>query len=180
MKRVVFLALVLGLVASACATGRSVGSDLDAPTGIKPSESPKKKPPPKKRDAPKVEQTEDAKEPEAKGNTIIIAVRSNFEGFEYKQPDSGWKPATDGGPAAFVGDTIIFKNMAPAGEQPPTHGWQNEAFGPYKAGELFDSGPLKPGESYTWVVDVEPGQYAYRDSSVPYRSAQGPMQVIER
>ena len=167
------------LALSACASGTSIGGSLkDAGSeSIAPTESPtpKAKPKKKKKAEPKVEETQ---APKVKTNTIIIAVRDNFTGFEYKLPDKkGWTPATDGGPAAFVGDTIIFKNMDSEGFN---HSWVNEAGGGFKEGKLFDSGTLKPGQQFTWEVTDDPGEYRYKDGVVPYRAAVGPLVILER
>lgn len=182
MKRLVILMMLLGLVATACASGRSIGGGLGdvGSTEIQESESPEPKAerPKKKRQEPKQEVQQEEEAP--KGNTIIIAVRNNFDGFEYKQSDSNkWSSAFDGGPAVRVGDTIIFKNMDSEGND---HGWVNEADSSrgIEEGALFDSGRLKVGKQYTWVVEIDPGDYRYKDSAVPYRAAAGPLRVIAR
>lgn len=172
------LLLLLALTATACPNGSDYGGNggTEVPTTLPPSESAVPTHMPTRSVPPATTEPTPSEKP-VPVNRIIIAVRSNFEGFEYKQPDIGWKPATDGGPAVFVGDIIIFKNMDSEGF---AHGWQNEAVDGYGVGELFDSGKLQPGEQYRYVVELEPGQYPYKDSSVPYRAAQGPMQVYER
>ena len=181
------LAAALGVVLAgiACAPTTCVGCenpDLDAaPTTISGSPSPDAGSPRPDAGAtprPAASPSASATPPTVHRNTIVIAVRDNFIGFEYRvKGEDRWRPATDGGPAVFVGDLIIFENRDLQGLE---HSWVNEADETrgLDEGSLFDSGPLEPGERYRWVARVAPGDYRYRDGVVPYRAAVGPLRVL--
>ncbi len=183
--RMVAVAIGVALAGIACAPTTCPGCgnpDLDAAsTAIPGSPSPGAESPgpdPSETPRPPGSPSPSATPRAAHRNTIIIAVRDNFIGFEHRVKGEGsWRPATDGGPAVFVGDLVIFENR----DSRLDHSWVNEA-DPARGleeGALFDSGPLAPGERYRWLAQVDPGDYRYKDGEVPYRAAVGPLRVLD-
>ena len=114
-----------------------------------------------------------------KGDVIIVAVRDNNLGFEWKHPDLGWLDVhTWGGPSVFVGDIIEFRNLDP--QTHIVHGFRNEPTGKYDKGELFDTGKLANGKKKRITIDFAPGEYFYDDPGVTYRATSGPLCVFDR
>lgn len=95
-------------------------------------------------------------------------------------PKTGYKPATyrmrirnvndQYEPAekrVYQTDIIIFENL----DKTSKHSWTEKASG------AWDTGQLKYGETYRFVVDLKPGKYYWKDTVVPYIFG-GPLEVL--
>lgn len=160
MKRGFIVIAALALALSGCSKGVKIGGeDVCGPKGCLASVPASKSPTPKRTATPSKSPTARptvATPPAAKGNTFTIVV---------KDVNNGYSPNTL---RAKVGDTVIFKNLdmnTPAGHS--FTGDNNE----------WNSGLKKPGESWTWKINIAPGYYHWHDENVPYLVG-GPLQVL--
>ena len=171
MKRIIIILAVLTLALSACSKpGTQVGctaAERKADEKRKPSEKkcfdigttviPTTKPPttrPPTKPAPRTTAPVATKPPAAKGTTWVIEIKSSAEGYNPRER------------RVRVGDTIIFKNLDPNSD----HSWtENKG--------TWDSGILKNGKSWTYIVSAKPGVYHVFDRVVPYVLG-GPIEVL--
>ncbi|HVL33381.1 MAG TPA: hypothetical protein VM600_07355 [Actinomycetota bacterium] len=161
MKRIVIAVLSLGLVLSGCAKTTSVGKDLNDFKGsetLEPSASP----------TPSKTTTKSSAKPSAKkstpaaraGNKWSIVIRNTGEGYNPRER------------RVVVGDTVTFTNQdstTPDGHSFTGYDKNNK--------EVWDSGNIKAGKSWTWTVDAPVGTYSLRCNVVPYIVG-GPFEVL--
>lgn len=157
-RRLVVAAALLALTVGACAKGQSYGcdpSDKKCLAGVSTKLPASKSPTPKKASTkpsvkPSASKTSQAPQPAGyKGKTYTFVIKDN----------SGYKPNQLG---VYETDTIVVKNQDSGKHQ----------FALYKPEEfdkiLAKSPELKPGQSWTFKVTLEPGRYNFRDLVVPY------------
>ena len=167
MKPVKLITTVLFLVAfvGACNKGPQVGRPCTDEiktdcVNLSASESPTPSPTPTKSRSVKPTASASAKPTVAppttgyKPRTYTIVIRNQYDQYE---------PAEK---RVYQSDIIIFKNL----DKTHTHSWTEK-------NGAWDSGELKYGETYRFVVDLKPGKYYWKDTSVPY-IAGGPLDVL--
>lgn len=169
----ILLAVVCAVSLAACGNGAATGSGVDTnakggPGTLFASSAPPKKtaqPAPSKpapkppQAAPKPPPRQQPKPPPPR-QPQVPTFRITLNG------DKSGKPLVDPPQAAvYSGTKVTWVN---ADSKP--HGVQAQ-------NGAFNSGPIAPGASYTWVAGAA-GMYAYQDSSRPYVNAQ--LQVTGR
>jgi plastocyanin len=160
MKRTIIIIAALALVMSACTKGQDIGQGLKdcggkkCLTSIPPTA--KSKTPTARPTSVKTSKPPTVTPPKNPGRTYKIVIHDNGNGFE--PPNQ----------VARVGDKIIFSNLDP--NTPTGHsftGRQHE----------WDSGSVKYKKSWTWIINLKPGDYYWFDQEVPYLTG-GPLRVL--
>lgn len=165
MKRIIIILTVLTLALSACKgkefqvgcteAERKAGKKNCIATGVPtiattkpPTTRPPTTRPPSRTAVPPPTQAP------AKGTTWVIEIKSSADGYNPRER------------RVRVGDTIIFKNLDPSSE----HSWTEDK-------GTWNSGKLKNGQKWTYIVTAKPGIYNVHDEVVPYVLG-GPIEVL--